>query len=120
LQALTTLNETLFMECARRLALEVVTNAGPTDAERMTSLVRRCLARDPRPEEIEVLRKFLTRQKLRFSEGGTDPWPLITADDSDKEKLQAELNDRVPAAELAAWTALARVVLNLDETITKE
>jgi hypothetical protein len=120
LQALTTLNETLFMECARALALEVVTNAGPANNERVTILVRRCLSRDPRSEEIDVLREFLARQKQRFSDGGADPWPLITADDSGREKLQAQLGDKVQPADLAAWTALARVVLNLDETITKE
>jgi hypothetical protein len=120
LQALTTLNETLFMECAQALALRVVTDAGPTDAERMAYLVRRCLSRDPNAEEINVLREFLDRQQQRFSEAGADPWPLITADESKKEELQGRLKNKATPADLAAWTALARVVLNLDETITKE
>jgi hypothetical protein len=120
LQALTTLNETLFMESARALALEVTTVAGSTDAERMTSLVRRCLSRDPRSEELRVLRRFLDRQQQRFNNAGADPWLLITADDSSKEELQARLKGKATPADLAAWTALARVVLNLDETITKE
>jgi hypothetical protein len=120
LQALTTLNETLFMECSRALAMQVVTDGGATDDERLTSLVRRCLSRNPRANEVKVLEEFLNRQMQRFTRNGVDPWPLISADDAAKEKLRSQLKGQTTPAELAAWTALARVVLNLDETITKE
>jgi hypothetical protein len=119
LQALTTLNETLFMEAARALAMRAV-REGSTDDERLSNLVRRCLSRDPSAKEVNVLHEFLGRQKQRFGEEGADPWPLITADDAEKEKLAAQLNGKANPADLAAWTALARVVLNLDETITKD
>ncbi len=120
LQALTTLNETLFMECAKAIARRVVKDSGPTDAERVIQLVQRCLSREPRAEEAMVLQNFLNRQKRRFADGGADPWPLLTADDSEKEKVAQQLPAGSTPADLAAWTALARVVLNLDEMITKE
>jgi hypothetical protein len=117
LQALTTLNEELFLECARALAVKTVAEGGTSDAERIAYAVRRCLCREPRDAELQVLDEFLARQKERFAHDGADPWPLIS--DTPKQRPQ-ELADDVAPAELAAWTALARVVLNLDETITKE
>jgi hypothetical protein len=82
--------------------------------------VRRCLSRDPKEREARVLQDFLTRQKQRFNGGGADPWPLVASDETSKKKLAAELPPGVTATDLASWTALARVILNLDETITKE
>jgi hypothetical protein len=119
LQALTTLNETLYVECARELALNIAKDGGASDVERVKYAVRRCLSRDPNAEELAVLEDFLARQKKRFG-GETEPWPLLADDDKAKEKLSAKLPADVTPSDLAAWTALARVVLNLDETITKE
>jgi hypothetical protein len=116
LQALTTLNESLFVQCARSLATKTVADRGADDAERIRSAFRRCVAREPGPEEAQVLAAFLAAQRGRFQAGEADPWPLIT----DAEEHPAELPGGATAPELAAWTALARVVLNLDETITKE
>lgn len=120
LQALTTLNEPLFMECARALAMQVFTVSNADDGERMQQLVRRCLSREPQSAELQVLGGFLARQKQRFTAGGADPWSLIAVDDAAKKELLNELPGGASPADLAAWTAVARVVLNLDETITKE
>jgi hypothetical protein len=120
LQALTTLNETLFMECARTIAIGIVKEPAVTDGERLNHLVRRCLSREPRADEAKILHEFLDRQKRRFAEGGIDPWQLVTVDDSEKEKVSEQLPSGANPSDLAAWTALARVVLNLDEMITKE
>jgi hypothetical protein len=117
LQALTTLNESLYLEAARKLAgrtLEEIETGD--DGKRIAYVFRCCLARDPRPEELAVLQDFLDRQKQRFGAEGVDPWPLIT----DKRPANEKLAGDASAPDLAAWTALARVVLNLDETITKE
>jgi hypothetical protein len=86
----------------------------------MTQLVRRCLSREPGLEEASELQTFLNNQKQRFAGGGVDPWPLLTADDAEKEKVAKLIPAGTTPADMAAWTALARVVLNLDETITKE
>ncbi|WP_428305515.1 PSD1 and planctomycete cytochrome C domain-containing protein [Lacipirellula sp.] len=117
LQALTTLNESLYLECARELARRIVVEGGQGDEERIRYAVRRCLSRSPAPAELATLAKFLGEQKLRFQADGADPGQLLSDDDS--KKLKPLPGDAAPA-DLAAWTALARVVLNLDETITKE
>jgi hypothetical protein len=114
LQALTTLNEPLFVECARALAGETIAECqGDTDA-RIAWAFRRCLSRSPRPEEVQLLREFLTEQRQRFSAGDVDPKLLIGTTPVTAVPTTAE------PAELAAYTALARVLLNLDETLTKE
>ncbi len=120
LQALTTLNEPLFVECARGLAAKILTEGGTTDAERLVYAVRRCLSRSPKEQEQKLLRNFLDRQRQRFAHGGADPWPLLANDEKARQKLSAVLPAGSTAADLAAWTAVARVILNLDETITKE
>jgi uncharacterized protein DUF1553 len=120
LQALTTLNEPLFVECARELAKRTVTEGGKSDNERLKYVVLSCLSREPQDEELKVLDGFLDEQRQRFTSSGADPWPLIAANDKEKESLNSRLPEGTSPAELAAWTALARVVVNLDETITKE
>ncbi len=120
LQALTTLNEPLFMECARSLAVKLLTDGGTTDGQRLAYAVRRCLSRDPKSDEQTVLSDFLDRQKQRFKNGGVDPWPLLASDEKAKQKVSAAIPAGMTPGDLAAWTAVARVILNLDETITKE
>jgi hypothetical protein len=120
LQALTTLNEPLFMECARALAVKLLTDGGATDSQRLAYAVRRCLSRDPKSDEQKVLSGFLDRQKERFHRDGVDPWPLLASDDKAKQKIAAAVPAGTTPGDLAAWTAVARVILNLDETITKE
>ena len=122
LQALTTLNEPLFVECARSLAAKIVADGGDERrASGSTYAVRRCLAREPQPAELAVLQDFLDRQRERFAAASADPWPLISdADAAEGSAAVAKLPGDVTPADLAAWTAVARVVLNLDETITKE
>lgn len=115
LQALTTLNESLYVEAARELARRTLAEGGANDDDRIAYAMRRCLSRLPDDEERQTLQRFLELQKQRFSAGGADPWPLI----ADQKPPDGKLGDESPH-ELAAWTALARVVLNLDETITKE
>jgi hypothetical protein len=82
--------------------------------------VRRCLSRDPGPDEIAELQKFLASQQVRFGREGADVWSLLTDDEQKKDEIAAKLPNGTSARDLAAWTALARVVLSLDETITKE
>jgi hypothetical protein len=116
LQALTTLNETLFLECARGLARRTLAEAGPTDRDRLIHAFRLCTARQPTPRELTVLSAFLNRQTDRFSAAGARPWDLAANDPSRPPRLP----EGVTPARAAAWTAVARLLLNLDETITKE
>ncbi|MES1261834.1 MAG: DUF1549 and DUF1553 domain-containing protein, partial [Acidobacteriota bacterium] len=104
LQALTTLNEPLFIDSARALAMKTLQAGGATDAQRLNYAVRRVLARTPSPAEAEELLKLLSKEEQRFADGRHDPKQLAGVD----------------SAQAAAWTAVSRVLLNLDETITKE
>jgi hypothetical protein len=116
LQALTSLNEPIFLECARSLALRTVTDGGADDAGRMGYAFRRCVARPPSAKESATLLALLTKETTRFADDKQNPWELATAD----PQHPPELPNGTTPAQLAAWTAVSRVLLNLDETITKE
>jgi hypothetical protein len=102
LQALTGLNEPVFMECARALGQKALAEGGANDGERLTYAFRRCVARKPSAEEAAELLALLKKQKERFAKPG------------------AKLPAGVTGAEAAAWAVVSRVLLNLDETVTKE
>jgi hypothetical protein len=116
LQALMTLNEPVFMDCARGLALRTLTDGGPTDADRVVYAFRRCLSRQPTTEEKSELLKLLTKEQERFAWPDAKPWELAAQDPAHPPELP---NGATPA-QAAAWTVVSRVLLNLDETITKE
>jgi Protein of unknown function (DUF1553) len=116
LQALTTLNEPIFLECARAMALRVLRDGGCDDTGRLEYAFRRCLSRQASGEETATLLKLLHREVRRFEKPGADPWALAADDPAHRP----ELPQGSSPAELAAWTAISRVLLNLDETITKE
>ncbi|MCL6502767.1 MAG: DUF1553 domain-containing protein, partial [Pirellulales bacterium] len=115
LQALTLLNETLFVECARALAQRTLSEGGTDNAARLAYAFRRCLGRLPTQQEAEILLGLLVRQRERFATGKLDPWELAGASGEQRPALPAG----VTPAELGAWIAVSRVLLNLDETITK-
>jgi hypothetical protein len=116
LQALTTLNETTFLEAARALAVKTIKEGGATDVQRIEFAFRRVISRKPTILEATELLSLLKRQQERFIAGELNPWNLAT-NDPDKPFV---LPKGVTMEQLAAWTAVARVVLNLDEAITKE
>jgi hypothetical protein len=116
LQALTTLNEPIFVECAQGLALQTLNDGGTTDKDRVVYAFRRCVSRQPTKDEVEVLLSLLEKEQKRFGEKDAKPWD-VAARDPDKPPA---LPDGATPAQAAAWTVLARVLLNLDETITKE
>src|SRR5205085_2837613 len=116
LQALTTLNEPLFMECARALALRTVKEGGGSDAERLRFAFRSCVARKPNEKETTALLDLLKKETERYSQKDAKPWELTVYDPADVLPRPAG----VTAPQLAAWTVVARVLLNLDETITND
>jgi hypothetical protein len=96
--------------------VEAVSDAGPSDRARLEFAFSRCLSRSPRDAEWSLLEEFLAKQRARFNGEGADPWSVLADDRAPKPELPAG----VSAEDMAAWTATARVILNLDETITKE
>ncbi|MFN3648166.1 MAG: PSD1 and planctomycete cytochrome C domain-containing protein [Armatimonadota bacterium] len=117
LQALTTLNEPLFMEAARALALRTVREGGNDFSGRLVYSFRRCTGRVPTAAEANVLKDLLRKQTERFRAPGAEPWAIAAPEEAG---ARPELPAGVTPAELAAWTVVSRVLLNLDETITKE
>ncbi|HYZ84565.1 MAG TPA: DUF1553 domain-containing protein, partial [Bryobacteraceae bacterium] len=116
LQALTTLNEPLFLEAARALALRTLNEGGSADADRVRYAWRRVLGRAPSDAETHELLALLKKNRERFSQDGKDAWKVAANDTNVRPALPAGAN----AADAAAWTVVSRVLLNLDETITKE
>jgi hypothetical protein len=115
LQALTTLNEPLFLEAARALAARTMRER-QRDDDRVEYAFRRVLARKPSSEEKGALLKLLRTEEPRFSTGEVNPWNLAL-NDPDKPAL---LPRGARMEQLAAWTVVSRVLLNLDETITNQ
>jgi hypothetical protein len=96
LQALTLLNDQAFVEIAQGLAKRIMAE-GQGDADRLDRAFRICLGRTPKPGERSILERLLTRQRQGTGEPGAS----------------------APGEE-AVWLSVARVLLNLDEFITRE
>jgi hypothetical protein len=124
LQALTLLNDTVFVEAAQALARRLVAECSDHATEsRARYAFRLCLARSPRPEELARLTAFFDHQLARFRSGALDALPVAGL--AGKTPPPTPLLAPAPPPgtdpnELAAWTTVARVLLNLDETVTKE
>jgi hypothetical protein len=113
LQALLLLNDVTFVETARAFATRMISEGGDTDAECITYGMQLLLNRKPSDHETAILLKELRAQRDNF--------------EADPEAAKAFLSigefqprQRFKTTELAAYTSVARVLLNLDETITKE
>jgi hypothetical protein len=105
LQSLTLLNNPVLIEAAQALGRMIDQQSG-TDEARLVSLFRHCLTRPPQPEELSMLLQFFLKQKQRFAQRELEPSAVSGLGGDDR-------------ASCAAWTSVARAVLNLDETFTK-
>ena len=113
LQALSLLNEITYVEAARKLAERMLTEGGSTPAERLTRGFQLVTARHPSAEELAVLTDGLAADLSRLRQDPEAAKKLIAFGDS---KPLANID----AAELAAYTLTANVLLNLDEVVTRE
>jgi mono/diheme cytochrome c family protein len=116
LQALTTLNEPLFVESAQALAFRALKEGGTTDRDRLAYAFRLCTARPPGDAEASVLLQLLAKEDRRLADGWLSAADLTGM----KAGAAAALPPDTTPRRLAAWTVVARVLLNLDETISKE
>ncbi len=105
LQALSLLNDVTFNESAQAIGKLLAARQGTTE-DKVRELYLRILSRPPAAEETKDLAAFFTAQKQRLEKKELDA-KTIAGDGP------GDVNER------AAWTALARVVLNLDEVVTK-
>jgi len=115
LAALASLNEPLFVEAAQALALRVLREGGADDAARAAFAFRLCTARPAQPEEIEDLLALLNSRRARLAEGWLPAREIAFGDAAKLPPLPAGTTPN----DAAAWTIAARVLLNLDETLTK-
>jgi hypothetical protein len=90
-----------------------VEGGGPTPRERLTLAFRLVLAREPRNEELDILLAGFERHRAEYGADRQAAIELLGAGES-------QPNGPIAADELAAYTAIASLLLNLDETITKE
>jgi hypothetical protein len=111
LQALILLNETTFVEASRKLAERMMTEAKSVD-ERIVFAFRLATARPPSEKELAILRNIFHKQLEVYRQDPKAALALLAVGESPR-------NEQLPAAELAAYSIVASVILNLDETITK-
>jgi hypothetical protein len=109
LQALTLLNDVVFVECARGLAERVLRDVKGDVESRLSHAVLLTTSRLPTPEELARLRSLF--EELH---------DLSRKDVAAAKALAGDAGTGVPRAEAAAWVALARTLLNLDEAVTRE
>ena len=112
LQALTLMNDPTFVEAARKLAERVILETAPDEAGRVSNLFEIAAGRRPSELEETILRTSLARFRDSFAEGANAASALLAVGAS-------ESSPEIEPGELAAYAALANLILNLDEVITK-
>ena len=115
LAALTGLNEPVFVEAARAMALRVLREGGKDDEQRIEYAFLVCVSRRPTAPEKEEVLKLLRSHRQRIADGWLNAREVATGDVITLPNLPAGTTPQ----DAAAWTLLARVLLNLDETLTK-
>jgi hypothetical protein len=111
-QALTLLNDPTFVEASRVFAARVLAAKAKSDEERLEFAFERALSRQPTGRELESLLRFLAAQRESTDSNPDDAAKLIRVG-------IASPQTNTNLSELAAWTQVCRVILNLHETITK-
>ncbi|MFT7534900.1 MAG: hypothetical protein ACI85K_000850 [Hyphomicrobiaceae bacterium] len=112
LQALVLLNETGFVEAARQMAQRILKEGGGYLATRINFGFELTTCRKPTTEERDVLMATFTREYMRFTLDREAADKLLAIGESPRDET-------LDAAEHAAWTMVASVLLNLSETVTK-
>jgi hypothetical protein len=112
MQALVLLNDPIFVEAARAFAERILREGGTTLEGRLRFAYLSALSRPPSESEIAVLRRLYHTRRARFSTDRAAAEKLIRVG-------EAPVPKELDAAEMAAWTAISRVILNLHETITR-
>jgi hypothetical protein len=113
LQALALMNDTTYVEAARALAQRTLLGGGRDEKARLTYAFRLATARKPTGKEIGVLRGLLKGRLDAYRKDHAAATKLLAVGESRYDR-------RLDVAELAAWTTVTSVILNLDETITKQ
>ena len=113
LQALNLMNDVTYVEASRKLGERMMNEGGKTPAERIAFGFTLATARPPRSQETSVLQEAYSSFLDDFQ---TDP----EAAEQLLGEGESELDESLDAVELASYSSVASLILNLDETITKE
>jgi len=112
LQALQLMNDVQHVEAARALAARALAAAPSDDAARIDWLFRTVLARSPEGVELALVAEELAAHRGRYAADAEGARRLVSHGESKPP-------EGVPAEELAAWTLVSNMILNLDETLTR-
>lgn len=110
LQALTTLNNECFVEAAQAMARRVLTSGAADDPQRLALALRWCVSRPPNNNELSAFAELLSSARSWYGEHPADAAAAVGP-------FQPE---GVSPQEAAAWVATVRILLNLDEFLTRE
>jgi hypothetical protein len=113
LQALALLNDPTYVEAARALGAKIVREGGASVSDRLAFAFRQVVQRAPTDAESQRLTALYQQHQKHFESDAASAKALLQVGDA---RPPCEL----PAAQVAAWTSVARVLLNLHETITRE
>jgi hypothetical protein len=111
LQALLTMNDPQYVEAARHLGYRMLHDGGADDAERLRRGFRLVTARVPTEQECAILQESLAAQRARYEANPDAAKKLLSVGES-------PVPTDVPAPELAAYTMVANLLLNLDEAVS--
>jgi hypothetical protein len=111
LQALVLLNDPSYVEASRVFAASLLKEKAK-NADHLNMAYRRALSRNAKPEEIKVLESLLEKHRAEFKKDAEGAKKLLAVGISPVPK-------DVDAVELAAWTSVCRVILNLHEVVTR-
>ena len=112
LQALILMNDPTYIEASRKMAERALVEGGQQDTDRIVFLFRLATGRRPSPQEQNVLLSIVEKQRNLFTSRNQAAARLLRVGES-------PCNPDLDPRELAAWTMLCSVILNLDETLTK-
>jgi len=112
LQALVTMNDPVYVECCQQLARKVVAEGGATVRDRATYAFRRCLARPPKETELASVVALFEKSRARYAADAKRAASMAT-DPLGPAPQGADVVD------LAAWTVVGNVLINLDEMFLK-
>jgi hypothetical protein len=112
LQSLVLLNDPTYVEAARTFATSIMREGGATANTQIIFAIRKALSRKPNSRELEILTKLHAKHLAEFSKSPASAGELLSIG-------QSSAPSDLDKSELAAWTSVARVILNLHETITR-
>jgi hypothetical protein len=115
LSALTGLNETVFVEASQALAQRILREGGADDVSRANYAYQLSTARGVKPAELKTLLKLLELSRAKLRQGDLKAGLIAFSELTRPEDLPPDATPN----EIAVWTIVSRVLLNLDETMTK-